>query len=125
VQPDQHPAEQRGTRLWHVTLTMSGPAHDAEEMRAALQRLAHERPFLLAGRYSADRAEVQYWEEADDVLHVVALAMRLWPSHAESCGLPAWAAVGLEIVDQDTFHGRGARGELTLHAPRAGDVRPF
>lgn len=111
-------------RHWHVTVTVAGDPQDPAEVAAALRRLAHERPFLLAGRYSAERAELQYWEEADDVPHVVALAMRLWPQHAESAGLPDWQCVGLEVIDRATFHDRGARGELLLHG-ESGDVAPF
>jgi hypothetical protein len=111
-------------RLWHVTVTMAGEQVSPDLVGQALRRLAHERPFLLAGRYSGSRAELQYWEEADDVPHAVALAMRLWPEHAASAGLPDWQPVGVEVVDQQTFHDRGARGELLVHSP-SGGVAPF
>ncbi len=53
-------------RLWLVTLTVAGTATEATEVRAALDRLTKEQPFLLEGRYGADRAELRYWEEAED-----------------------------------------------------------
>ena len=62
--------------MWHVTLTVGGRDRSRRAViRAALERLAHEHPFLLAGRYAADRAEVRYWEEADDL----ADARCAWP----------------------------------------------
>jgi len=48
--------------LWHVTLTVGGDEHPADEVRVALERLSEERPFMLSGRYSESRAEFSYWE---------------------------------------------------------------
>ena len=48
-------------RMWHVTLTVEGAAVSSHEIRAALERLSEEHPFLLAGRYASNRAEVRYW----------------------------------------------------------------
>ena len=53
----------------------------AAEVRAALERLTHEQPFLLSARYAADRAELRYWEEARDLEDAAALALRLWGEH--------------------------------------------
>ena len=40
-----------GWPFWHVTLTVAGePVADAE-IRVGLERLSHEHPFLLSGRY--------------------------------------------------------------------------
>ena len=64
------------TRLWHVTLTVGGPAVPAEGVRAALERLAAEQPFLLSGRYSDNCAEVRYWEEAEDCADACVFLMR-------------------------------------------------
>ena len=112
-------------QMWHVTLTVGGRAQTAGEVREALERLAHERPFLLSGRYGPDRAEVRYWEEAESLQDAAALALRLWGEHRTSASLPAWELLGLEVVDQETFHRRGQRGELTVRLAPAGGVRPF
>ena len=105
--------------LWHVTITVAGPAADPDEVRDALERLALEHPFLLSAGYAADRAEVRYWEEAPDVHDALALALRLWGEHRASAGLPAWSVVGLEVVDRTTHR---TRDDSPLHAP---GVRPF
>ena len=92
--------------LWHVTLTVSGDASEPTVVLTALQRLADEQPFLLAGRYAEDRAEVRYWEEATDCGDAAALALRLWGEHRASAGLPPWQVVGLEIIDEELFRQR-------------------
>ncbi len=96
-----------GFPFWHVTLTVAGEVVSEGEIRVALEHLSHDHPFLLSGRYSADRAEVRYWEEAPDAQSVVALALGLWAEHRERCGLPDWQVVGVEVVDRDMFHRRG------------------
>ncbi len=93
--------------FWHVTLTVAGDPVAEPEIRAALEHLSHDHPFLLSGRYGVDRAEVRYWEEAPDAQSVVALALSLWAEHQETCGLPDWKVVGVEVVDRDMFHRRG------------------
>lgn len=102
-----------GGTMWHVTLTVSGEPVADTEVRAGLERLEHEHPFLLAGRYAPDRAEVRYWEEAPDAASVARLALRLWDLHRDSAALPAWQVVGLEVVDRDTFHRRVVSGGRT------------
>jgi hypothetical protein len=99
--------------MWHVTVTVSGDAVPVPEIRSGLERLEHEHPFLLAGRYAPDRAEVRYWEEAPDVTAVVGLALRLWGEHRVTAGLPDWEVVGVEVVDRDTFHRRVISGGRT------------
>lgn len=94
--------------MWHVTLTAVGDPHDPREVRAALERLVQEQPFLLSVRYAGDRAELRYWEEAPYLEDAAALALRLWGEHRASAGLPPWRVVGLEVVDRVTFQGRGA-----------------
>jgi len=101
-----------GWPMWHVTLTVAGEPVPEPEIRAGLERLSHEHPFLLSGRYGVDRAEVRYWEEAPDASTVTALALRLWDDHRESSVLPPWVVVGVEVVDRETFHRRG-RAPLT------------
>jgi hypothetical protein len=96
-----------GWQFWHVTLTVAGLDVGEPEIRDGLERLSHEHPFLLSGRYGAGRAEVRYWEEAPDAGTVTALALRLWADHRDSSGLPDWDVVGVEVVDRATFHSRG------------------
>lgn len=112
-------------RMWHVTLTVEGAAVTVPEIRAALERLSEEHPFLLAGRYATTRAEVRYWDEARDASSAVDLAARLWNEHRMSAGLPDWEVVGVEVIDQHTFHrrGRAAHGQPGLVA--AGRILPF
>ncbi len=99
--------ERTALPLWHVTLTMSGPAVPADQLRRALDQLVHERPFMLSVRYAADRAELRYWDEAEDVDDVAALALRLWGDHRDSAGLPAWTVTGLEVLDRTAVNRRG------------------
>ncbi len=99
--------------MWHVTLTVAGVPVAEAEVRAGLERLEHEHPFLLAGRYASDRAEVRYWEEAPDAASVSGLALRLWDEHRRSAALPPWQVVGLEVVDRETFHRRVVSGGRT------------
>ena len=93
--------------LWHVTLTLGGDQVDTAVVLAALQRLADEQPFLLSGRYAGDRAELRYWEEADDCQDAAAMALRLWGEHRASAELPPWTVLGLEIVDESVHRERG------------------
>lgn len=108
------------TRMWHVTLTVSGAPVREAEIRLGLERLSHEHPFLLDGRYASDRAEVRYWDEAPDVSGAIAHATGLWEMHRVSAELPEWSVVGVEVVDQATFHrrGRGAQGGGLIAAGR-------
>ncbi len=93
--------------LWHVTLTVAGDAVDSTALRDALERLATERPFMVSMRYGLDRAELRYWDEADDLDDAAALALRLWGDHRVSAGLPDWRVVGLEVLDHGTMISRG------------------
>ena len=93
--------------MWHVTLTVAGPGVGEGDIKSALERLSEEHPFLLSGRYTSDRAEVRYWEEAPDVTTALRMAANLWDEHADSAKLPAWRVVGVEVVDRETFHRRG------------------
>ena len=110
--------------MWHVTLTVSGAQVEAGEIRAGLERLTHERPFLLSARYAPDRAELRYWEQARDVDDAAALALRLWGEHRVTAGLPAWRVTGLEVVDRATFQRRAMDSPAPALVP-AGGVRPF
>lgn len=109
--------------LWFVTLTVSGDPVPAEVARAALQRLAHERPFFVALRYRSDRAELQYWEEAGSLLEAASLAVRLWAQHRVSAALPPWRVVGVEVLDRETHLGRApGTGPILVGARQ---VSPF
>ena len=112
--------------LWHVTVTVQGQPCDLIDVREALERLAFERPFLLAGRYAVDRAEIRYWEEARTLPDAAALAMTVWADHRRSADLPPWSVVGLEVVDQPTHTWRtAARWTRQPALAPAGDIRPF
>ena len=106
------PDEQAPSRLWHVTLTIGGHAIEPDDVRAALERLHHERPFFVATRYAGDRAELRYWEEADSCEDACALALRLWGEHRASADLPAWSVLGLEVVERAV---RDQRGDSSVH----------
>lgn len=93
-------------RLWHVTLTVAGRGVEARIVRGALQRLSNQRPFLHSLKYAHDRAEIQYWEEAESLLDAASLALRVWNEYRHSAGLPRWEVVGLEVVERAVFHGR-------------------
>ena len=111
--------------LWHVTLTTAGPRLIEKEIRSALERLSHEHPFLLSGRYAPDRAEVRYWEEAVDIAAAVTMALSLWGDYRESAQLPAWETVGVEVVNKDTFRRRGQMVQEQPGLLAAGRLLPF
>ncbi len=92
--------------LWHVTVTVRGEAQSASATHRALRALQSERPFIHSVRYDERRAELQYWEEAEEMVDAASLALRLWNEHRESAGLPAWKVVGLEVVEQETWQAR-------------------
>ena len=111
--------------MWHITLTVAGRITSEPEVKAALERLSHEHPFLLSGRYTADRAEVRYWEEAPDVSTALRMAVLLWDEHIVSAQLPPWKVVGVEVVDRETFHRRGRYIHEQPGLVAAGRVIPF
>ncbi|TGB09219.1 hypothetical protein E4099_14090 [Streptomyces palmae] len=98
------------TRLWHVTLSLSGARAPLTEVRRALSKLARDHPFLLIGRCAADHAEIRYWEEARDLHDAAAVALRLWGEHRSTAQLPPWEIVGLEVIGRETYHQRIAEG---------------
>ena len=119
------PEHAASTTLWFVTVTVAGDVVEAQKIKSGLERLSHEHPFLLSGRYSADRAEVRYWEEGADAQSVLDLAVGLWQEHRASAGLPDWEVVGVEVIDRETFH---RRGRHLGHGPgliAAGGVSPL
>lgn len=94
--------------LWHVTLTLTGDPVPIDQLASALERLVDERPFMLSVRYAASRVELRFWDEAEDIDDAAAIALRLWGDHRGSAGLPPWQVVGLEVLDRETVHKRGA-----------------
>ncbi|MBH1933125.1 hypothetical protein I5Q34_02270 [Streptomyces sp. AV19] len=117
-------AERTDSRLWHITLSVSGAAAPLGEVRRALEQLAHDHPFLLTSRYAEDHAEIRYWEEARDLHDAAAVALRLWGEHRSTARLPPWEIVGLEVIDRETYHHRVAAGHGPLPATPVG-VHPF
>ena len=86
-------------------------------VRGALQRFSSLRPFLTSLRFSADRAEIVYWDEAATLVDAASLALRLWNEYRDEAALPSWSVVGLEVVEQDAWHARlqpDAGPELTV-----------
>ncbi|WP_370412780.1 hypothetical protein [Streptomyces fradiae] len=102
--------EREVSKLWHITLSVSGAAAPLKEVRRALEQLAHDHPFLLTSRYADDHAEIRYWEEARDLHDAAAVALRLWGEHRQTAQLPPWEIVGLEVIDRETYHQRIAEG---------------
>ncbi|MBV7248336.1 MULTISPECIES: hypothetical protein [Streptomyces] len=98
------------SKLWHITLSVSGTETPLGEVRRGLEQLAHDHPFLLTSRYAGDHAEIRYWEEARDLHDAAAVALRLWGEHRSSAQLPPWEIVGLEVIDRETYHLRIAEG---------------
>jgi hypothetical protein len=98
------------SRLWHITLNVSGPQTPLAEVRRGLEQLANDHPFLLTSRYATDHAEIRYWEEARDLHDAAAIALRLWGEHRATAGLPPWETVGLAVIDRETYHQRLAEG---------------
>ena len=111
-------------RLWHVTLSVSGEEAPVQEVRRALEQLAHDHPFLLTSRYAGDHAEIRYWEEARDLHDAAAIALRLWGEHKATAKLPPWEIVGLEVIDRQTYHLRIAEGYGPAPATPVG-VHPY
>lgn len=112
------------SKLWHITLSVSGTASPLTEVRRGLEQLAHDHPFLLTSRYADDHAEIRYWEEARDLHDAAAVALRLWGEHRSSAKLPPWEIVGLEVIDRETYHQRIAEGYGPPPAAPVG-VHPF
>jgi hypothetical protein len=108
--------------LWHLRLTFAGEPVDVDRLARSLRTLVDEQPFLATVRYAADRAEISYWDEADDIDDAAALGLRLWSEHRRSADLPDWHPVGLEVVDRETLR---ARGQRMPQPSSAGDVRPL
>ncbi|MFF5972013.1 hypothetical protein ACFY7C_10865 [Streptomyces sp. NPDC012769] len=109
-QTDGRTPERELSKLWHITLSVSGAEAPLKEVRRALEQLAHDHPFLLTSRYANDHAEIRYWEEARDLHDAAAVALRLWGEHRQSAKLPPWEIVGLEVIDRETYHQRIAEG---------------
>ena len=112
-------------RFWHVTLTVGGDVHDPSQVRAALTRLSDQHAFLHSMRYAGHRAEIQYWEEAEEMLDAAAMALRVWHEHRRSAGLPRWDVVGLEILERGTLSSRPDARALVGVGPQPTGPMPF
>ncbi|MFJ6697727.1 hypothetical protein ACIQM4_16890 [Streptomyces sp. NPDC091272] len=108
--PSKRGQDTERSRLWYITLSVSGTDTPLTEVRRGLEQLAHDHPFLLTSRYAGDHAEIRYWEEARDLHDAAAVALRLWGEHRSTAKLPPWEIVGLEVIDRDTYHQRVAEG---------------
>ena len=82
-------------------------------MRAAMQRLSEQHQFLDSVSSTSDSAEIQFWDEGENMLDVASLAMRVWNEHRESANLPPWEVVGLEVLEKTV---RDARMSLSQRA---------
>jgi hypothetical protein len=102
------------SRLWHVTVTVSGDEVEPLIVRNALRRLSDQRPFLHSLKFAAGRAEIQYWEEAMSLLDASSLALRVWTEHRQSAGLPRWEVVGLEVLERQLFLARGMEHKVVV-----------
>lgn len=100
-------------RFWHVTVTVAGQALERETIRTALVRLADQHSFLHSLRYSADRAEIAYWEQANTMIDAASMGLRVWDEHREAAELPRWEVVGLEVLERDTFNQRALATSLS------------
>ncbi|MFE7772829.1 hypothetical protein ACFU5O_02810 [Streptomyces sp. NPDC057445] len=123
-EPDARTRDRVVSKLWHITLCVSGAEAPLKEVRRGLEQLAHDHPFLLTSRYANDHAEIRYWEEARDLHDAAAVALRLWGEHRSSAQLPPWEIVGLEVIDRETYHQRIAEGYGLPPAAPVG-VHPF
>jgi hypothetical protein len=120
----RRPAHREEPALWFVTITVSGSRMPAEEVRAGLERLSEEEPFLVSAAYAGTRAEVRYWDESVDIEGAVAQALRLWRNHETSAKLPPWRVVGLEVVDRDTARRRWSE-PARAQVGELGEIRPM
>ncbi len=112
------------SRLWHVCLTVAGDALEPLLVRNALGRLRDQLAFLHSVRYDGERAEIQYWEEADTLLDASSLALRVWNEYRDSAGLPRWEVVGLEVLERSLFQGRGLEYSVVVD-PQDVTPQPF
>ena len=112
------------TQLWHVTVTVSGQSLPPAQVRQALIRLGAEHGFLHSMRYAGDRAEITYWDEAEEILHAALLAMDVWDQHRESADLPRWRVLGLEVLEQGMYVALTTEGHRSAGGPGLGSGTP-
>lgn len=120
VPPSIGEDERSAQRMWHVTVTVSGAPEDAQTVREALERLNVEHPFLLEARYSPERAEICYWEEAQDMDTAAKAATTMWSDNVVTARLPSWEVIGLQVLDRATYVRREP-----LRAVSGGRIVPF
>lgn len=115
------PRETEPAPLWHVIVTVGGDGNEPAQVRSGLVRLLEEQPFMHAVRYNGRSAELKYWEEGQNVVDVAALAYRLWWEHRDSCRLPDWQTLGLEVVAQEVY----AERDVAECPPGPVEPQPF
>lgn len=108
--------------LWHIRLTVAGERVEPGVIADAMADLAGQSPFLTSIRYDEVHAQISYWDEADVLDDVAALALRLWHDHRRDASLPDWRPVGLEVLDRASY-AAVHRGHPT--SLPTGDVRHF
>lgn len=95
--------DQPDLRHWHVRVTVAGQPLEPMLVRAALQRLGEERPFLKSASFTGTSAQVEFWDQGESLLDVASLALRMWSEHRASAGLPQWEVVGLEVLEKAAY----------------------
>ncbi len=76
-----------------------------------MQRLSEAHQFLDSVSSTSDSAEIQFWDEGENMLDVASLAMRLWNEHRDSANLPRWEVVGLEVLEKNVRDVRTSLGK--------------
>jgi hypothetical protein len=110
--------------MWFVKVTLGGDPLDPEQLKPILERLALERSFVVSVRYDRDRAEIRYWDEADQPDAVAQQAISLWGDEEVAQQLPGWQLTDLQVCDRPTARRQWDRGDH----PRVfalGEVLPF
>jgi hypothetical protein len=116
---------ERPGRTWHVTVTVAGSPVAPSLVCEALHRLAREEPFLSSIRYAPHRAELSYWEQAEDMVDAASMALHIWNEHRATSQLPSWEVVGLEVLEQETYRVRAPDCGSILTTAQRPLVLPF
>lgn len=123
ARPAPESGRQEASRLWHITLSVSGAEAPLKEVRRALEQLAHDHPFLLTSRYANDHAEIRYWEEARDLHDAAAVALRLWGEHRSTAKLPPWRSSAWKSSTVRPITSASRRATVRRRPPRSESTR--
>ncbi|MFF0739601.1 hypothetical protein ACFYVL_04290 [Streptomyces sp. NPDC004111] len=107
-------ADEAPDTLWHITLSVCGPAAPLAEVRRALERITHDFPALVNARYAADRAELRYWNEALHLPGATGAALDFWSAHRQGTVLREWGVSGLEVLGRKFYRQRMAGGPYSV-----------